>query len=174
MQDLPPDVREYLTAGDALGMVAVEEKYPDIRKKLRSPEIRAALLRYLASDEPWQEPNPGPIIGALRVVRETPTAAEIPLLRPLLMHPEPAVRQPVYEYMMSVYYPSQRESVHTLLQSMLLDGHDSVRAQAANYIKGLKTPEELRPFLNRWLALAAKRGWNKQESFEIVQGLVKR
>jgi hypothetical protein len=174
MQELPSDVQEYLTAGDALGIRAVEEKHPDIRKKLRSPEIRAAIFRYLTSDEPWREANPGAVIGALRVVHDGATAAEIPLVRPLLMHPEGKVRLEVYQFLMTVYYPNQRESVLTLLQAMLLDGDDAVRAQGAQYIKGFKTPEELKPFLDRWLALAPKRGWDKQESFEIVQGLMKR
>lgn len=174
MQELPADVREFLTAGDALGIRAVEEKHPNIRQKLRSPEIRAALFRYLAGDEPWREGNPGAVISALRVVHNGAAAAEIPLVRPLLMHPEGTVRLQVYEFHMAVYYPKQRDSMLTLLPAMLLDSHDAVRAQGARYIDGLKIPPELRPFLERWLALAAKRGWEGEESFELVQDLVKR
>jgi hypothetical protein len=173
MPELPADVLEYLTAGDGLGIRAVEAKYPGIRTKLKSPEIRAALFRYLASDEAWQAAHPGALIGAIGVVRDGAVAAEIPFVRPLLLHPEGKVRLQAYEFLMAVYYPNHLETVLTLLPLMLLDGDDGVRAQGAQYIKGLKTPEEIRPFLDRWLALAPTRGWDKQDSFEIVQGLVK-
>lgn len=174
MQELPADVREYLTAGDALGIRAVEERHPNIRQKLKSPEIRAALFRYLASDEPWQGGHPGAVIGALKVVHSGAAAAEIPLVRPLIMHPEGIVRLQVYQFQMAVYYPNQRESILAVLQDMLLDGDEAVRAQAVQYVEGLKVPQELRPFLERWLALAPGRGWDKHDSYEAVRALLKR
>jgi hypothetical protein len=174
MQQLPADVREYLTAGDALGIRAVEEKHPNIRQKLKSPEIRAALFRYLSSDEPWQGDHPGAVISALKVVHSGAAAAEIPLVRPLVMHPEGTVRLQVYQFQMAVYYPDQREPLLALLQAMLLDDHDAVRAQAARYIEGLEAPPELRPFLERWLRLAPGRGWDKHDSFGMIRNLIKR
>jgi hypothetical protein len=174
MQGVPKDVQEYLTAGDSLARKSVEEKHPNIRKKLESPETRAALLRYLASNEPWEEAHPGAVINALGVIQPGASASEAVHLRPLLMHPVGAVRLGAYDFLMAVYYPDDRGSVLTLLQAMLLDADDSVRAQGAQYVKGIKGQPELGPFLERWLKLAVARGWSNQESFEMVQRLVQK
>ena len=174
MLELPADIKEYLSAGDGLGRKAAEANHPGLQKKLESAETRAAILKYLASDDPWHESNPGIVINALGLIQKGASASEIPLVRPLVLHPEGMVRLGAYDFLFAVYYPAgDRASMINLLQSMLLDSHDMVRSQAAQYVKGLKVPAELKPFLERWIKLAPARGWQKQESFELIERLLK-
>lgn len=173
MQGIPAEVREFLTAGDGLARKAVQEQHPDIKERLRSPEIRAKLMHYLASDEPWRDPEPGFTINALGVVQEGAQARETAGIRPLLMHPEGMVRLGAYQFLMAVYYPAgERGSMMTLFQSMLLDPDAMVRAQGAQFIKGMQAQAEMRPFLERWAKLAPSRGWDKDDGFEAVRRLL--
>ena len=172
MREIPQEVQEYLTAGDGLGRKAVEAQHPDVKRKLQSPETREKLMAYLASEEPWKD-APGFTINALGVVQTGAKAGEAETIRPLLLHPEGMVRGKAYEFLMAIYYPAgERGSMLTLFQSMLMDSDGMVRAQGAQFIKGMKGQAELKPFLERWLKLAPARGWDKHESFENVQNLV--
>jgi hypothetical protein len=173
VQEIPSDVREYLTAGDGLARKSVEAQHPDIRQKLQTPDTRAKLIRYLASDEPWQDPSPGMAVNTLGVLQAGAKQEEVPVIRPYLMHPQPQLRLRAYEFLMSVYYPAgERGSMLTLFQSMLLDSEDTIRMQGAQFIKGMKGQTELQPFLERWLKLAPQKGWDKTDSFGAVQNLV--
>jgi hypothetical protein len=173
MQEIPTEVREYLTAGDGLARKAVQAQHPDIKEKLQSPEMRVKLLQYLAGEEPWQDADPGLAINALGVVQTGAKAEETASIRPLLMHREGMVRLGAYQFLMAVYYPAgERGSMLTLFQAMLLDPEAMVRAQAAQFIRGLKMHAPLKPFLERWVKLAPARGWDKDDSFEVVRSML--
>jgi len=173
MQKIPAEVREYLTAGDGLARKAVQAEHPDIKQKLESPEVRAALLQYLGGEEPWQDPDPGFTINAFGVVQTGAKAEEAGSIRPLLMHREGRVRLGAYHFLMAIYYPAgERGSMLTLLQTMLLDPDAMVRAQGAQYIKGLKGQDEVKPFLERWVKLAPSKGWDHDDGFEAVRRLL--
>lgn len=174
MQDIPAEVREYLTAGDGLGQIAVEEAHPDVKRTLADPRTRVAILNYLATDKPWQEPSPGFIINALAFLQGGAAAGEIPVIRPYLLHPIAVVRLRAYEFLLSVYFPTQaREPLLLLLQNMLLDPDDVVRAQAVRYAQRANAVGELKEFLKRWYKLAPSRRWDATESFDLVGPLIK-
>jgi hypothetical protein len=174
LEEIPVEVRDYLTAGDGLAQAAVVEKYPNVQRTLRTPATRAAILRYLASDEPWKDPTPGFTINALAFLQGSASAKEAPTIHGLLRHPNPWVRLRAYEYMMGVYYPaSDRAAMITLFEEMIMDTDEINRVQSARWIKGVNAAPEMSGFLQGWIKTAVKRKWDHQESFEIVQGLLK-
>jgi hypothetical protein len=173
MQDIPLEVREYLTAGDGLGQIAVQEAHPDVKQTLNDPRTRAAILRYLATDEPWQEPPPSFLINALGFLQSGAMATEIPVVRPYLLHSTAVVRLRAYEFLLGVYFRDPaRPPLLLTLQAMLMDRDDVVRAQGARYVKRANAVGELKEFLRRWHTLAPSRGWQTTESYELVGQLL--
>ncbi len=174
IDQIPIEVRDYLTAGDGLGMVAVHEQYPHVDQVLRAPSTRVALLNYLASQEPWHDP-PGLTIGALVLLKNGASAAESQQLLHLLEHPIGLVRLRLYQYLVQIYYPSRNmPPMIAIFQKMLADPDEVVRVQAARWIQGFKLGAQMRPTLEQWTIIAAERKWNHGESYDIIQGLLRR
>ncbi|MFN7993072.1 MAG: HEAT repeat domain-containing protein [Bryobacteraceae bacterium] len=173
IDQIPVEVRDYLTAGDGLAQAAVEEKYPDVKRILHAPATRAAVVRYLASKEPWADPAPSLTLNALSYLQQGANAKEAAAIHPLIEHPNPWVRLRVYEYMMAVHYPPRdRPAMIDLFQQMLSDPDEVVRVQAARWIKGLNLAQDMRPTLQKWTESAREHNWDTQESYEIIQSLV--
>jgi hypothetical protein len=174
LQEIPVMVRDYLTAGDGLAQAAVQEKYPNVRQTLNAPETREAILRYLASDEPWKDPTPGFTINALGFLQGSASAKEVPSILKLQKHSNAWVRLRANEYMMAVYYPRHdRSSMVSLFQQMLMDTDEVVRVQAARWIKGVNVAPDMRGYLERWMKDAINRKWDTLESFEIIRESLK-
>lgn len=173
MQDIPLEVQEYLSAGDGLGQVAVEEAHPNVKATLNAPETRNALLRYLASDDPWVTPTPGFSVNALTFVLSGATPEEAEFVRPLLLHPVPEVRVRAYNFLVAVA-AGDRGMLVALLQSMLLDSDDMVRVAGVRHIERTETAGQLRTFLQRWMKLAPARGWEGEESYELLEQLLRK
>lgn len=170
IDEIPVEVRDYLTAGDGLAQAAVIERYPDVRRSLESPDVRAAILRYLASGEAWRDP--GFAINALAYLQGGASAKEVPAVRNLMTHPNPWVRVRACEYMLGVYYPAQdRVSMVSLFETMLNDKDEIVRVQGARWIRDFKAAPEMQSTLQNWLKIAAQRKWDGAESFQIVHSL---
>jgi hypothetical protein len=172
--EIPIEVRDYLTAGDGLAQAAVHEQYPNLDQVLNAPTTRSAILRYLSSDEPLTDPSSDLTINALGFLQSAATAKESASIRHLLRHPNPWVRVTTAEYMMAVYYPARdRNSMLTLFKEMLNDTDEVVRVQAARWVKGINAAPDLEGFLENWLALARKNKWDKTESFQMIAALAK-
>jgi hypothetical protein len=173
IDQIPIEVRDYLTAGDGLGKAAVMQQHPQVEQTLRAPNTRVALVNYLSSREPWQDP-PALTIGALAHLQNGASEKESVKIRPLAKHPEALVRLRVDEYLMAIYYPGRDEAqMANLFQEMLQDRDEIVRVQSARWIQGLKLGPPMRVQLNQWAKLAVERKWDRYESFEIIQGLLK-
>ena len=173
LDQIPIEVRDYLTANDGLAQAAVKEKYPNLRQTLDAPETRAAIIRYLASREPWADKS-GFTRNVLGFLQNGASEEEAASIRPLLRHPDPWVRLRTYEYLMAIYYPPRdHQAMSNLFQEMLDDSDEIVRVQAARWIKGLNMSSEMHDFLQRWVKLAVERKWDTQESFSLIQALPK-
>ena len=172
MQGVPIEVEEYLSAGDGLGQVSVEEAHPNVKQTLNAPETRRALLRYLAGDAPWETASSGLVIGTLTFVLAAAVPPEAPSVRPLLLHPVPEVRTRAYLFLVAAGRQDRAEVV-ALLQSMLLDPDDMVRTTGVREIERTGTVAELRTLLERWMKLAHVRGWDEQESHELLGALLR-
>lgn len=173
LEAIPVDVREFLTAGDGLGQAAVMERHPNVKQNLKSPETRAALVAYLSSNEPWDNPTPSLTLNALAHIQRGATPEEAEHIRPFLLHDNPWVRLRTYQYLMVLFYPTkERQSMLTLFAGMLLDPDEVVRLQGARLITGTQTEKDLTPFLTRWLQTAKARGWEKLDSYLTVRDLL--
>ncbi|HYW41453.1 MAG TPA: hypothetical protein VE959_01270 [Bryobacteraceae bacterium] len=169
-EQIPVEVRDYLTAGDGLAKASVKERYPNVQQTLASHECRAAVLRYLESDEPWKQPNVGFLINALAYLQAAANAKEAPVALKLAGYPNAWVRVRADEYLMGVYYPAgDRASMVKMYERMLNDSDEVVRVQAARWIKGTNAAAEMRGYLQDWISRAAERHWDHQESFTLVQ-----
>ncbi len=166
-------LRDYLTAGDGLAQAAVREKYPDLQHTLDAPETRTAILHYLASREPFRDKS-GLTMNALGFLQSGASEKELAGIRTLTKHSDPWVRVKTYEYQMAIYYPARdRKSMANLFQEMLNDSDEVVRVQSARWIKNLNMSSEMHDFLQSWVKLAIDHKWDMQESFAIVQQLLK-
>ncbi len=163
--EIPEDVREYLLGGDGLGRVTVMEQHPGVQARLKRPEVQATLYRYLASQEPWQEEIPALAMAALDALLATPTANGAQSVEKLKRHPNPGVRVKVYRYLFAAVYPRDREAMSSVLVDMLADDSETVRLDAAHFIKNLKLEAEMRTLLVHWLRLAPERKYDHGESF---------
>jgi len=172
IDEIPVEVRQYLTAGDALAQASVEGKYPGVQATLRTPEVRQAILKYLNSKEAWDAP-PTFAVNALAFLVGDANAKELPLVRNLIAHPQPWVRVRAAQYRMAVYYPAgDRAAMVDLFEKMLVDEDDVVRLQAARWIRDFQAAAEMKPYLKRWTGIAAARGWTSTETFTIVATLL--
>jgi len=172
IDQIPTEVRDYLTAGDGLAKASVIEKYPNVEQTLHDPHVRAAIVEYLGSKEPWQD-EPGFTANALASLAPGASAKEAAIIRPLIKHPNPWVRLRVYEYMMAIHYPVRDQAAMvSLFQQMLVDGDEVVRVQGARWIQGLNLVQEMRPDLEQWMRMASKRKWDHGESFDLIQTML--
>ncbi|HOU40207.1 MAG TPA: hypothetical protein PK829_02960, partial [Promineifilum sp.] len=84
-----------------------------------------------------------------------------------------SVRLAAYEFLLTLYYPDKnREALLQLLQNMLSDSEDAIRAAGARYADQADVAAELRSFLLRWQKTAPGQGWANTESFELVGRLL--
>jgi len=175
MQEIPEEVRAYLSSDDALMRAQLLQTYPSLQQTLSDPQTRTALLSWLASDEAWQPDATGFVAHALAYLRVGAKQDEAPIVRTFLVHTDAHVRLRAYEFLLSLYFPDRNpEAMFLLLHGMLLDGDDTVRAQAAHYIERANAVGELRGFLESWRKVAPSRGWDGSESFELVERLLER
>lgn len=167
---IPQEVREYLNAGDGLGQFAVRERHPNLNRTLEAADTRAALLRYLGSDEPWQEPAPGFVMSAVAFLQGKASAAELPTIEKLRGYNNPWVRVRVADYAMGVYFPAQnRIAMVQLWERMLNDADEIVRVHAARYVQSLKAAPAMRPFLETWQQTARQKKWDAAESYQLIE-----
>ena len=163
IDEIPVEVRDYLTAGDGLAQAAVIERYPDVRRSLESPDVRAAILRYLASGG-WRDP--GFAINALAYLQGGASAKEVPAVRDLMTHRIPGSASEPVSICVGVYYPAQdRVSMVSLFETMLNDKDEIVRVQGARWIRDFKAAPEMQSTLQNWLKIAAQRKWDGARAF---------
>jgi hypothetical protein len=173
INQIPTEVRDYPTAGDGLAKAAVQEKYANVETTLLAPARRAAIVQYLGSKEPQQDP-PSLTIDALAYLQRGASVKESATLLPPAQHPNAWVPLRVYEYMMAFHYPVRDEpSMVNLFVKMLADSDEVVRVQAARWIKGLNLAGRMRAALQQWTRQASARKWDQYESFESIQGLLR-
>jgi hypothetical protein len=175
IDEIPVEVREYLSSSESLSKAAVQEKYPDVRRTLQAPATREAIVRYLGSKEPWAVPALAFTVNALAYLVQGANAKELAALRPLMDYPDARVRLRVCEYTMAVYYPARdKAAMATLFQRMLADPDEVVRVQGASWIEDLHLVSEMRAGLEEWTKSAREHKWDTQESYQIIQGLLGR
>jgi len=173
MDDLPIEVRAFLSTNDSLAQAELAQRYPDLNATLADPAVRAAVLAWLADDDAWVEANAHITLNALRYLRSAADPGEAQAIRPFLLHPQPRVRLAAYEFLLTLYYPDKnREALLQLLQNMLSDSQDAIRAAGARYAQQADVTPELHSFLQRWQKTAGGQGWTDTESFELVQRLL--
>ena len=175
MQQIPAEVREYLSTNDTLYRAQLSQRYPHLPDTLTAPTTQTAVLNWLSSDEAWDQSLNGFVVNCLMFLRSDATPEKAQIVRNFLVHADPYVRLHAYEFLLTLYFPNNNpEALLMLLQTMLLDADDSVRAQAASYIERANAVAELRDFLKSWLKGAQSRGWAGSESFELVEHLLQK
>lgn len=173
MTEIPDLVQKYLTSNDSLARAELLQRNPDLKSFLERPETREAILGWLGSEEAWEPTRSSFVANCLEFLRAGAVPAEEQAVRAFLLHPDFGVRLRVYEFLLTLYYPERnRNAMFLLLHGMLADPSDRVRVSAVAYIQGVGATEELRSFLDRWLKLAPGQGWEKTESFEMVEKLL--
>jgi hypothetical protein len=173
MASIPVEVRSYLSTNDSLIRAVLAEQFPDLQETLADPETREAVLEWLESDDAWEAANTHFAMNALRYLQGKATQAEAQTVRPFLLHTNPSVRLTAYEFLLTLYFPDKNpEALLQLLQNMLSDDQEMVRASAARYIRQSAVTPELKRFLQRWQKTAEDRGWADTESYELVERLL--
>jgi hypothetical protein len=173
MQDIPIAVREFLSASDGLGKMAVREQHPNLDQQLADPNTRVTILRFLESDEAWEEKDSGFVASCIEFLMAKAKTEEVPIIRTFLLSAEPHVRLRAYEFLVRFAFPDKnRDSLLILLQGMLSDEDDMVRTQGAHFIERADAVSPLLPFLQRWMKIAANKAWTESESFELVEHMI--
>jgi hypothetical protein len=173
IDEIPIEVRQYLAASESLARAGVQEKYPGVKNTLQAPATRHAIVRYLASKEPWADPAPDLIMNALSFLLQGANAKELEAIHALIEYPNPWVRIRLCEYMMAIYYPAHDQAAMAgLFRQMLADPDEIVRVRAARWIKALNLASGMRPALEEWSQSAREHKWEGAESYQIIQGLL--
>ena len=173
MEEIPSEIRAYLSTNDSLFRVQIAQHYPGLQQTLNDPASRKAILNWLASDEAWDPTVSGFTSNSLEFLRAGAVEDEAQIVRGFLLHSDPQVRLRAYEFLLTLYFPDKnREAMFLLLHSMLSDTDDMVRTQAARYIERANAGTDLKDFLQRWYKTAPDRGWDGTESFELVEHLL--
>ena len=170
---IPQEAREYLSAGDGLGQASVQQRHPNIQETLGAPATRAAIVAWLAHGETATPPNAGFVTRCLQYLGPKAAPHEAHVVRRFLLHSSASVRTAAYEFFIALYFPDRnREALYMLLNTMMIDPDDGVRAQAVRYIERAGATEELRPFLTQWRAGAYQSGWGRTSAYELVERLL--
>jgi len=173
METIPKEVRAYLSTNDSLARAQLQQQYPDLNEKLNEAETRTAVLHWLTTDEAWADNMAHFTVNCLRYLRGKASPDEAPTIRAFLLHSQPAVRRVAYECLLTLYYPDKnREALLQLLQNMLSDADEAVRAEGARYVKQAGVTQDLQGFLQRWQKQAQDQGRGDTESFELVERLL--
>jgi len=170
---IPQEAREYLSAGDGLGRASVQQRHPNVQETLGLPATRAAIVAWLADDEAAAPSNAGFATRCLQHLGPKAAPHEAPVVRRFLLHTSASVRTVAYEFFIVLYFPDKnREALYMLLNTMVVDPEDAVRAQAMRYIERADAIEELRPFLTLWRARAYQSGWGGTSAYELANRLL--
>jgi hypothetical protein len=170
---LSEGVLEYLDARDALTREAVFRRHPALRDAVGTPGLRSELVEWLGTDPPWQPEQAERTARAIDLVRSGEAEDDAPTIKPFLLHPAERVRLRAYEFLLGLYFPDRNpDAVFLLLTGMLSDESEMVRSSGAAYVARVGARDQLRPFLQRWLAMAAARGWQGSESHDLVTRLL--
>jgi hypothetical protein len=173
MAEIPPEVKEYILAPDTMTRGPLIQRHPDLPKTLADPHTRAAVVRWLASDEAWASGALSLTEGCVGFLAPHPEPAEVPIVRTFLLHFDPHVRLHAYEHLLTLYYPDKnRDAMYLLFSAMLEDQHDIVRKNGALFIRSSGAIDEFRPTLERWLKLSPGRGWQRSDAHAIIEQLV--
>jgi hypothetical protein len=166
--EVPEVVAMYLASDSALFRTQLRRDHPQLDQLLAAPETRRALLRWLTAEARTAGEHDllASILGHLRAGVEE---SEADTIRPFTLHPVPVVRLRAYELLLTLYFPTEnRPALLALLQSMLVDEDDGVRAAAARYVERADAGPNLAAFLTGWLGAAEARGWSGSESHRLV------
>ncbi len=173
MNEVPDEVKQYILATDAMTRGRIAEQHPDVVRKLEQPSTRAGMLEFLANPSAFSAGALSLATGYLAYLGHAPAAAEAPIVRSHLLHPATPVRLKAYEYLLMLYFPDKnRDAMYLLLQQMLQDPQDQVRAAAARYVESTSTLDQFRPTLARWLDVAAQRGWAGGDAHEKIERMI--
>lgn len=170
---IPTVVTAYLSSEDKLRRAQLLADHPELGQLLEDPSTRTELVDWLRTDEA-DEPESAPLVaGVLMFLRTAAAAHEAAVIRPFTLHPDPIVRLRAYEILLTLYFPDRNpDALLLVLQSMLSDPHDGVRAQGARYVERAGAVAELAPFLTGWTRKAREREWDEGESAEVVDRLL--
>ena len=175
MAEIPTEVKSYLASPDVLVREQLRQRHPNIEQLMAEPQTRKTLLEWLASEKAWDESNADFAMHCLQFLQNGATQEEARTVKPFLLHPNAFVRLRAFEFLLNLYFPDKnREAMFLLLHSMLFDQADAVRTSGAQYIDRANAVPELRDFLQRWIKVGASRGWEKTQSYELVQHLLDR
>ena len=166
--DLPDPVMEYLASDSAIYRTQLRRDHPELDQQLGSSETRQAMLRWLGSEDRTPD-EPDLIATVLGHMRADAQESEAETIRPLTLHAAPVVRLRAFEFLLTLYFPTaNRPALIALLQTMLVDDADEVRAAAARYVERADAAGDLASYLRQWLGAAEARGWVGTESHRQV------
>ena len=175
MAEIPTEVKAYLATNDVLFREQLRQRYPNLEQLLGAPQTRKAILDWLASEEAWDDAAAQFVMRCLEFLQNGATEEEASTVKTFLMHPDAFVRLRAFEFLLALYFPDKnREAMFLLLHGMLFDPENAVRISGAEYIDRANAVAELREFLQRWSKVAASRGWENTDSYELVQQLLNR
>jgi hypothetical protein len=173
MENFSEEIKAYFSSGDALSRAQLVQTHPELEQTLNSPELIAQLLHWLSTNEPWAETNVNLTMHVLVFLRTHARESDASIVKVFLLHNDPLVRLRAYEYLLTLYFPDKnREALFLLLQGMLSDQDEQVRAEAAGYIQRADAVSYLRGFLERWITTASERGWGNNESYELIERIL--
>lgn len=176
MVELAPELREYIASDESMTRVTVLERHPGLAQRLKTPETRRELLAWLETDEAWAPGQAGFTGKVLQFLRDAADPGEAPAIRPFLLHEDAFVRLRAHEFMLTLYFPDRnRDALLAVIQQMLVDPAEPVRAAGVRYLERAGAGPEFTPFLRRWV-------WQRQqapssqpaESVELAERLLAR
>jgi hypothetical protein len=170
--DVPEAVAMFLASDSALFRTQLRQEHPELDQQLAAADTRRAMLRWLQSDDRTPD-EPDLVASILGHIRAGADESEADTIRPLTLHPVPLVRLRAYEFLLTLYFPTEnRPALLALLQTMLIDDDDAVRAAAARYVERSGAAANLDAYLRQWLGSAEGRGWSGTESHRLVVRLI--
>lgn len=173
LADLPDAVRDYLSSGDSLYRATLQQQYPNLQRVLTRADARSAVATWLAGEEALRDELAEVAANALEFIRPAARAADASIARRFVLHPHALVRLRADELLLTLYFRNRnREATLLLLQSMLLDPADLVRAQAVRHAERVGVDSTLRTLLQGWLNLARAQGFAATESAELAERLL--
>lgn len=173
MNNVSPAVQRYLESEDAFARAQLLQANPNLETELQSADVRQAILTWLSVEDAWQRDTESLTENCIEFLTPKAAPGEAETIRQFSLHSNPHIRLRSYEFLVNLYFPDRnREALLVVLQAMLSDQSETIRREAAGYIERAGAGADLQPFLRRWQAQAAERGWTESESFELVARLL--
>jgi hypothetical protein len=173
MPEIPEDVKAYLVSHNVLAREQLHQQYPNLEQLMGDPQTRKTILDWLASEEAWADSSAVLAMRCLEFLQNGATEDEAPIVKTFLLHSNTFVRLRAFEFLLTLYFPDKnREAMFILLHSMLFDPDDTVRVSGVSYIERANAIGELKEFLQRWIKVAASRGWENTQSYELIEQLL--